>query len=350
MKVLVTGSSGLIGSAAVRFFSEHGHEVHGLDNNTRMDLFGPGGDTRPVAAILRSECSRFVHHEIDIRDRARVPELFERERFTRIIHCAAQPSHDLAASRPLDDFDINAGGTINLLEATRQFCPESPFVHVSTNKVYGDGPNRLDLAEGPLRYDFADERYAEGIAEDFAIDQSLHSLFGASKASGDLIAQEYGRYFGMPVGVFRGGCLTGPDHAGVKLHGFLSYLVRTALAGERYTIIGYGGKQVRDQIHCADVIDAFDRWCDDPRPGEVFNIGGGRVNSASVLESIRLVEDAAGVKLDVAFDGASRRGDHICYYSDLSRLRARLPGWELRHDLPSIVAQMVDAGRRAQAA
>lgn len=350
MKILVTGSSGLIGSAAVRFFAARGHEVHGLDNNTRMDLFGPGGDTRPVLAMLRSACPGFVHHELDIRDRDAIPRLFERERFARVIHCAAQPSHDLAASRPLDDFDINAGGTINLLEAARRHTPEAPFVHVSTNKVYGDGPNRLDLVEGELRYDFADERYAEGIAEDFPIDQSLHSLFGASKASGDLIAQEYGRYFGMPVGVFRGGCLTGPDHAGVKLHGFLSYLVRTALAGERYTIIGYGGKQVRDQIHSDDVIDAFDRWCDDPRPGEVFNIGGGRANSASVLECVRLVEDATGARLDVCFDQAARRGDHICYYTDLTRLRARLPGWRVSRSLGSIVEEMVAAGRRVRAA
>ncbi|MEM7629122.1 MAG: NAD-dependent epimerase/dehydratase family protein [Planctomycetota bacterium] len=350
MKTLVTGSSGLIGSAAVRFFSARGHEVHGLDNNTRMDLFGAGGDTRPVLAVLRAACPRFVHHELDIRDRAGVPALFERERFSRVIHCAAQPSHDLAASRPLDDFDINAGGTINLLEAARRFCPESPFVHVSTNKVYGDGPNGLDLVEGALRYDFSDERYAEGIGEDFPIDQNLHSLFGASKASGDLIAQEYGRYFSMPVGVFRGGCLTGPDHAGVKLHGFLSYLVRTALAGETYTIIGYGGKQVRDQIHCDDVIEAFDRWCGDPRPGEVFNIGGGRANSASVLECVRLVEEVAGVKMDLAFDGHARRGDHICYYSDLSRLRGRLAGWDVTRGLVSIVEEMVDAGRQARAA
>ncbi len=350
MKVLVTGSSGLIGSEAVRFHAGRGDTVHGIDNNTRMDLFGPGGDTRPTLALLRDACPAFVHHDIDIRDRVRVPRLFESERFDRVIHCAAQPSHDLAASMPLDDFDINAGGTINLLDAARRFCPESPFVHVSTNKVYGDAPNRLNLIELETRYDYADPAHANGIAESFPIDQSLHSLFGASKASGDLIAQEYGRYFGMPVGVFRGGCLTGPQHAGVKLHGFLSFLVSTVTSAKPYTIIGYKGKQVRDQIHSADVIDAFDRWSADPRPGEVFNIGGGKANAASVLECLSLIEDVTGTRTSVDHDPTPRVGDHICYYSDLTKLKARLPGWNVTRSLPEIVEDIARAHTDASAA
>lgn len=343
MKVLVTGSSGLIGSEAVRFHAARGDEVHGVDNNTRMKLFGAGGDTRPTLALLRESCPSFTNHEVDIRDRDKIPKLFSNERFDRVIHCAAQPSHDLAASMPLDDFDINAGGTINLLEAAREYCPESPFVHVSTNKVYGDGPNHLSLIEQETRYDYADLADSHGISERFPIDQALHSLFGASKASGDLIAQEYGRYFGMPVGIFRGGCLTGPRHAGVKLHGFLAFLVATAMQGEPYTIIGYKGKQVRDQIHSADVIDAFDRWCDDPRPGEVFNIGGGKENAASILECLAMIETITGTQPKTSHIDAPRVGDHICYYSDLRKLEARLPGWKITRRLPDIIEEIARA-------
>jgi len=341
MRVLITGSAGLIGSEAVAYYAARGGEVHGIDNNTRRALFGRGGDTTPTLRWIEATFPGYTHHAIDIRDRAQVTRAVARARPDLIIHCAAQPSHDLAARMPLDDFDINAGGTINLLEAARAACPESPFVHVSTNKVYGDGPNRLSLREEPTRLAFDDPAYADGIGEDFPIDQSLHSLFGASKASADLIAQEYGRYFGMPVGVFRGGCLTGSRHAAVPLHGFLAYLVQAIVSGTRYTVIGYGGKQVRDQIHASDVIAAFDAFASDPRPGEVFNIGGGRGNSASVLEAIDLVERASGRRAELAWEPTARIGDHACYYTDLSRLRSRFPGWSVTRSLASIVEEMV---------
>ncbi|HEX5830505.1 MAG TPA: NAD-dependent epimerase/dehydratase family protein [Gemmatimonadaceae bacterium] len=269
MRVLVTGSSGLIGSEAVRHFDALGHEVHGIDNNQRRTFFGADGDTTWNRDRLLAECRAFTHHELDIRDRRAMLRAFEALEPELVIHCAAQPSHDKARDIPFDDFDVNAAGTLNLLEATRRHAPDAVFIHMSTNKVYGDAPNELPLVELETRYDYARPEDAHGIAESCRIDQCLHSLFGASKTAGDVIAQEYGRYFGLKVGIFRGGCLTGPAHAGVELHGFLSYLVHVAVSGEPYTIFGYKGKQVRDQIHSADVVRAFEAYARAPRPGEV---------------------------------------------------------------------------------
>jgi CDP-paratose 2-epimerase len=346
MKVLVTGSAGLIGSEAVEFFDALGCDVHGVDNNARADFFGPSGDTTWNRQRLESTCARYTHHELDIRDREGVDQLL-RAGVDLVIHAAAQPSHDLAASRPFDDFDTNAVGTLNLLEATRQHAPEAVFITVSTNKVYGDNPNRLPLVELETRYDYADPADAEGIDETMSIEGCLHSLFGASKVAADVLTQEYGRYFGMRTAAFRGGCLTGPHHSGVELHGFLSYLVHTALRDGDYTIFGYKGKQVRDQIHSADVISAFWAFAQDPRPGgEVYNLGGGKANAASLLECVDLVADASGGKRpNLTYDDQARIGDHICYYSDMAKFRAHYPGWRMEHDLPSIVEEMVASVR-----
>ncbi len=343
MDVLITGSSGLIGSEAADHFGRRGWSVHGVDNNDRLRLFGPPGDTSRNLRRLVAELPRYVHHDLDVRDRTRILRLVDDVRPALLIHCAAQPSHDLAAAIPLDDFDTNATGTVNLLEATRRSCPEAVFIHMSTNKVYGDAPNRLELVELDTRYDFADPRYRNGIAEDFPIDQALHSLYGASKAAADLMAQEYGRYYGLLVGVFRGGCMTGSRHSGVELHGFLSHLVRTARTGGGYTIFGHKGKQVRDQIHSCDVVAAFDAFHRDPRCGEVYNIGGGRANSASVLESIDLVERATGRRLDVGYRDEPRKGDHVCWITDHCKLSAHFPGWSITRTIPDMVREMARA-------
>jgi CDP-paratose 2-epimerase len=341
MKVLVTGSAGLIGSEAVEWFDALGFRVDGIDNNMRADFFGPGGDTTWNRQRLEAVCGDYTHHDLDIRDRAGVDALFSARTYDLIIHAAAQPSHDLAAARPFDDFDVNAVGTLNLLEACRRHAPEAPFVFVSTNKVYGDGPNHIPLDELDTRWDYADPRYAQGIAEDFPIDQWTHSLFGVSKVASDMLVQEYGRYFGMKTAAFRGGCLTGPHHAGVELHGFLSYLVATALREGPYTIFGYKGKQVRDQIHCHDVISAFWAFAQDPRPGEVYNLGGGKQNAASLLECVELIADRTGKRPALTYSDDARIGDHICYYTDMAKFRAHYPGWRQEYDLDRIVDEMV---------
>lgn len=338
MTVLITGSGGLIGSQCVRTFAAAGWEVVGIDNNLRAAFFGPGSTTRPIVQELQRDVRRYRHVDLDIRDRLAVRDLFRAERPTAIIHAAAQPSHDKAASIPYEDFDVNAVGTLNLLVAARDFARESPFCFLSTNKVYGDRPNHLPLVEHARRWDYADG--LDGIAEDLSIDQCLHSLFGASKLAADVLCQEYGRYFGMPVGVFRGGCLTGPDHAAVELHGFLNYIVRCAVLGQPYTIFGYGGKQVRDQIHAADVAALFQRFCDAPRCGEVYNLGGGRANSASVLEIIDTLGDR-GFTLGYRYEDRARTGDHICYISDLTKIRAHFPGWRPTYDLPRILDDII---------
>ncbi len=341
-KVLVTGSSGLIGSEAVTYFDELGWNVIGVDNNLRMHFFGQAGDTRWNLEWLKQNTRCFTHMDIDIRTRSDVLRLFEENRFDCIVHCAAQPSHDLAAKMPFDDWDVNATGTINLLEAARRHCPESPFVHMSTNKVYGDAPNELPLVELDTRFDYARPENYRGINESCRIDQSLHSLFGASKTAGDVMAQEYGRYFGMPVGVFRGGCLTGSHHSGVALHGFLSYLVKVAVREEHYSILGYKGKQVRDNIHSYDVVNAFYQFYETPRAGEVYNIGGGRSNSVSVLEAIEKIERLVGERIDCSYLDQPRRGDHICYISDLTKLQTDFPNWSITRPLDSILIEMVE--------
>ena len=350
MRILVTGSSGLVGSEAVRFFDAQGHTVWGIDNNIRRDFFGPEGDTAWNRRFLEEHCPRFTHCDIDIRNRERILAFFSEHSFEIIIHTAAQPSHDLAADRPFDDFDVNAVGTLNLLEACRRNCPEAVFIHLSTNKVYGDGPNTIEMEERETRWDYADPAYTQGIPEDFPIDNCLHSLFGSSKAAADLLAQEYGRYFGMRTGIFRGGCLTGPRHSGVGLHGFLNYLVLVSLREEAYTIFGYKGKQVRDQLHSYDVIQAFWEFAKDPKPGEVYNLGGGKQNAASVIESLDLVESVSGKRPRVTYSESNRVGDHICYYSDLRKLQRDFPNWRVTHTLNDIVEEMVrsihDQGRR----
>jgi CDP-paratose 2-epimerase len=348
-EILITGCSGLIGSEAVQFYDGKGYTVVGIDNNMRQVFFGPKGDTSWNLERLKKGARRFTHYDVDIRDRERLFDLFRDHRFDMVVHCAAQPSHDKASEIPLLDFEVNALGTVNLLEATRQFCPESIFIHMSTNKVYGDAPNELPLVETETRYDYARAEDYHGITEDCRIDRCLHSLFGASKTAGDVVAQEYGRYFGMNVGVFRGGCLTGPSHSGVELHGFLSYLIHVAVAGKPYTVFGYKGKQVRDQIHSHDVVMAFEAYAANPRPGEVYNLGGGRENAASVLECISLIEELGGYKLEWNCREQNRIGDHICYISDLRKLKNVFPQWSITRSLHDIVREMIDAEERLQA-
>ncbi|GAB5406650.1 MAG: NAD-dependent epimerase/dehydratase family protein [Aureliella sp.] len=342
MRVLVTGSSGLVGSAAVRHWDTLGADVVGLDNDMRSEFFGPSGSTKWNLQHLLRDTKRFTHQAIDIRDREAVGDLFQRMSFDLVIHCAAQPSHDKAKEIPLLDFDVNAGGTINLLEATRQHCEDAVFCHMSTNKVYGDAPNELPLVETPTRWEYARDEDFHGIDEECRIDRTTHSLFGASKAAADLVAQEYGRYFGLKVGIFRGGCLTGAGHSGVELHGFLSYLVHVAVKKKPYTIFGYKGKQVRDQIESADVVAAFEAFYNAPRPGEVYNLGGGRENSASVLECIDMIRHVSGHEVDFTLSDVNRVGDHICYISDLRKFRSHFPQWKIQSDLESIVGRMVE--------
>jgi CDP-paratose 2-epimerase len=343
--ILVTGSSGLIGSEVCSYFGRRGFAVHGLDNNQRAVFVGPHGDTRANQARLEREVPGFIHHEGDIRDREGVCALLEESRPDAIVHAAAQPSHDRAADIPFDDFDTNAVGTLNLLEAARRFCPESSFIHMSTNKVYGDLPNRIPLQELETRWEYADPSFSDGIPESMSIDQSKHSLFGASKVAADVMVQEYGRYFGMRTCCLRGGCLTGPNHAGVELHGFLSYLVQCNLTGREYRVLGYGGKQVRDNIHSYDVARFIHEFIKRPRSGEVYNLGGGKRNSCSILEAFRITESVTGTAQRHVYIDQNRAGDHICYYSDLRKIRAHYPAWDVTIGLEETIAQIVDSWR-----
>ncbi len=348
--LLVTGSSGLIGSEVCTYFAaELGYTVHGVDNNQRAVFFGPQGDTRWNQRRLQGELKGFVHHELDIRDRAGVLDLVRKLRPSVIVHTAAQPSHDRAAAIPFDDFDTNAAGTLNLLEAARQACPESPFVHMSTNKVYGDAPNAIPLKELETRWDYAGKLYEQGIPETFTIDQSKHSLFGASKVAADVMVQEYGRYFNLPACCLRGGCLTGPNHSGVELHGFLSYLVKCNLEGREYRIFGYKGKQVRDNIHSLDVARFMAAFAAAPRAGEVYNLGGGKANSCSILEAFKLTEKITGQAQVHTYSDQNRIGDHICYYSDLRKMRAHYPHWDITVGLEETIRQIVGAWQQRQA-
>jgi CDP-paratose 2-epimerase len=343
---LVTGSSGLIGSETVEFLDARGWTVHGVDNNMRREFFGEHGDTTWNLERLRGATNRFEHHDLDVRDRDAISRLVGDVRPDLIVHAAAQPSHDLAASRPFDDFEVNALGTLNLLEAARQSAPDSPFVFLSTNKVYGDAPNEIDLVELETRYDYADPTYANGIDERMRIDATMHSLFGASKAAADLLVQEYGRYFGMPTVCFRGGCLTGPQHSAAELHGFLAYLARATREGLPYRIYGYNGKQVRDNIHATDVCSAILAFNDAPRSAAVYNLGGGRENSISMLEAIDRFEELFDRKLDWTYVDEARRGDHICYISDLTRFRSDYPSWTLTVGLDEILTAFVEDATR----
>jgi CDP-paratose 2-epimerase len=345
-KLLVTGSSGLIGSEVVVFFNEQGWEIHGVDNNMRKDFFGPQGDTSWNRDRLRSSLKNFNHYEVDIRHRDHLLKTVAEIKPDAIIHTAAQPSHDLAASRPFDDFDVNAVGTLNLLEAARRACPEAPFVHMSTNKVYGDGPNRLPLVEKETRWDYTDPADFDGIKETFPIDNSMHSIFGASKVAADVMVQEYGRYFQMPTCCLRGGCLTGPNHSGVELHGFLSYLIKCNLEGKTYKVFGYKGKQVRDNIHSLDVARFMNEFIQEPRIAQVYNLGGGRDNSVSILEAFALISEISGKKMNYEYVDQNRKGDHICYISDLAKMREHYPKWDITKDLNATFQEIFNAWQR----
>jgi CDP-paratose 2-epimerase len=330
----------LIGSEVCRYFDGIGWKVHGIDNNMRAEFFGPMGDTRWNQLQLQKELRHFNHSEIDIRDRNGISQLIDTLRPQAIVHTAAQPSHDLAAKIPYDDFDTNAVGTLNLLEAARQYAPDVVFVHMSTNKVYGDGPNRLRLIEQKKRWDFDDPLYSNGIKESFPVDQSKHSLFGASKLAADIMVQEYGRYFGMPTCCLRGGCLTGPNHAGVQLHGFLSYLIQCNRMGEKYTVFGYKGKQVRDNIHSYDVARFIHAFIQAPQCAEVYNIGGGRDNSCSILEAFDLIESISGKPMVYEYSETAREGDHICYISNLEKMKTHYPNWDITKSLHVIFEEI----------
>jgi CDP-paratose 2-epimerase len=343
VRLIVSGSSGLIGSEAVSHFDELGYEVNGIDNNMRADFFGPDGDTSWNLERLRNAHPRFRHFAIDVRDRDSVFKLFEEVRPSAVIHCAAQPSHDLAARRPFDDFEVNAVGTLNLLEANKRYSPEAPFVFMSTNKVYGDAPNELPLIELPTRWDYALAEHHNGIDESMRVDRSKHSLFGASKLAADIMVQEYGRYFNMPTVCFRGGCLTGANHSGAELHGFLSYLVKCTVTGRPFNVYGYKGKQVRDQIHAFDVVRAFEAFICEPSAGAVYNLGGGRENSISVVEAIAAIESRVGLRLAHEYVDVNRSGDHICYISDLRRLTDDYPNWSITWPLDQILDELVES-------
>lgn len=342
-KLLVTGASGLIGSEVCIHFDQLGWQIHGVDNNQRAVFFGPSGDTRWNQQRLQDTIKGYVHHERDIRDRQGILDLVMEVKPDAIVHTAAQPSHDRAAAIPFDDFDTNAVGTFNLLEATRRYSTEIPFVHMSTNKVYGDAPNEIPMVELDTRWEYSDPAFAHGIPESFRIDQTKHSLFGASKVSADISVQEYGRYFNMPSCVLRGGCLTGPNHSGVELHGFLSYLVKCNLEGRQYTIFGYKGKQVRDNIHSFDVARFIEEFIKAPRVAEVYNIGGGKDNSISILEAFRLISDISGKEMQYKYDPTNRIGDHICYYSDLRKMKAHYPDWDITKSLSDTFREIYEA-------
>lgn len=342
--VIVTGSAGLVGSETASFFASQGHDVVGIDNDMRSRFFGPDASTLPNRRRLQTQLGQRYHHaDLDIRDREAVERLF-RERaadIALVVHAAAQPSHDWAATEPRIDFEVNALGTLNLLESTRAHAPDAVFIFVSTNKVYGDTPNALPLVELDTRFEIeAGHRFEPGIDETMSIDQSKHSLFGVSKAAADLMVQEYGRYFGLRTVCFRGGCLTGPRHAGTRLHGFLAYLMKCTITGTPYTVFGYKGKQVRDNIHSADLVAAFDCVLRAPRVGEVYNMGGGRHSHCSMLEAISLCEELAGRPLVWDYSETNRSGDHIWYVSDVAKFKTHYPDWRYQHDLTSTLTQM----------
>ena len=336
-KILVTGAGGLIGSEAVDYYCSQGYEVTGIDNNQRQVFFGEKGSTLFRLTQLKDKHKNFSNFEIDIRDKNAVLSLVKSLKPNILIHTAAQPSHDKAASIPFEDFETNANGTLNLLEAVRQYNKDCIFIHMSTNKVYGDKPNTLNLIELEERYDYSDYEYRNGINESFTIDQSKHSLFGASKLAADVMVQEYGRYFDIPTCCLRGGCLTGENHSGVELHGFLNYLIKCNAQNIKYNIFGYKGKQVRDNIHSSDVIQFMNLFIENPRIAEVYNIGGGKDNSCSILETFNLIEAVSGNKMVYEYIEENRIGDHICYYSDLSKIKMHYPEFKITKDLNYII-------------
>jgi CDP-paratose 2-epimerase len=345
-KILVTGSSGLVGSEVCTYFSKLGWHVDGIDNNQRAVFFGPQGDTRWIQKRLERTLKNFTHHEVDIRDRDRIIKLIPELGPDAVVHAAAQPSHDRAAAIPFDDFDTNSVGTFNLLESTRRYSKEVPFVFLSTNKVYGDLPNSIKLKELERRWDYDDPNYANGIPETFSTDQSKHSLFGASKSAADVCVQEYGRYFQMPTVCLRCGCITGPNHSGVELHGFLSYLIKCNLEQRMYTIFGHKGKQVRDNIHSYDVVRFIHLFITEPRIGEVYNLGGGKENSCSILEAFALIEELSGLNMKFTYVEQPRIGDHICYYSDLTKILNHYPSWNIQKSLKETFCEIYDSWKQ----
>ena len=348
--VIVTGSGGLVGSESARLFAERGWDVVGMDNDMRARFFGAEASIAQNLARLESDVPKYQHEPLDIRDRDGVDRLFARygKSIGAVIHAAAQPSHDWAAREPHTDFSVNAVGTLNMLEAARAHAPQAPFVFVSTNKVYGDTPNRLPLVEQATRYSVAPGHAfaANGIDESMSIDHTLHSLFGASKAAADLLVQEYGRYFGMRTVAFRGGCLTGPAHAGAELHGFLAYLVKACAEGRPYRVFGYKAKQVRDNLHARDLVEAFWSFVQAPRSGEAYNMGGGNTSNCSMLEAIEISQRHVGRKLDWTYQEEARVGDHIWWISDTAKFRSHYPEWKVTYDVDAIVAEIADALRR----
>jgi CDP-paratose 2-epimerase len=345
--VLITGSAGLIGSEAALFFAGLGFDVVGIDNDMRRVFFGAEASTAWQRQTLERKLGKkYQHTDVDIRDADSIKRIFQRygASLKLVIHAAAQPSHDWAALDPATDFSVNANGTFNLLEATRQHAPEAVFIFTSTNKVYGDTPNRLPLLEQEHRWEIDPAHtYAGGIREDMSIDQTLHSLFGASKVAADVLVQEYGRYFGLRSACFRGGCLTGPNHSGTQLHGFLAYLMKCTVTGTAYQVFGYKGKQVRDNIHSADLINAFYEFFKAPRAGEVYNVGGGRESNCSMLEAIYLSQDIAGRELQWSYTEQNRTGDHIWWIGDLAKFKSHYPAWRLEYDVPHILREIHEA-------
>ena len=344
--VIVSGSAGLIGSETVKRFACDGCRIAGIDNDMRAQFFGAEASTRKTRDALLKNVRGYEHHNIDIRDARAVRDLFKQHRghIGAIVHTASQPSHDWAARDPQTDFTVNANGTLNLLEAAREFCPESPFVFTSTNKVYGDTPNRLPLRELEKRWEIEPgHEYEPGISETMSIDHTKHSLFGASKVAADILVQEYGRYFGMPTVSIRGGCLTGPAHAGTELHGFLSYLMICTVTGRPYRVFGYKGKQVRDNIHSFDLVEAFAEFIRAPRPGEVYNLGGSRHSNCSMLEAIDLCQEISGKKLNWSYEETNRIGDHIWWISDVRKFQSHYPSWKFRYGLREILEEIYAA-------
>ena len=345
--IIVTGSAGLIGSEASKFFHEKGYKIAGIDNNMRSYFFGESASTEWNQKKLEERYPNYSHHSIDIRDYTAIEKLFSDlgSSIAGVIHTAAQPSHDWAAKEPFTDFSVNATGTLNLLEATRLYCPSAVFIFTSTNKVYGDTPNYLPLVEKDTRWeiDQGHPYYKEGIDESMSIDQSKHSIFGASKAAADIMTQEYGRYFGMNTAIFRGGCLTGPAHSGAELHGFLAYLILCAVNNKPYRIFGYKGKQVRDNIHSLDLINAFWEFFQAPKQGEVYNIGGSRFANISMIEAIRMIEEISGYKLNYTLLNEARSGDHIWYISDVRKFQQHYPNWKFQYDMKRTISEMIQA-------
>ena len=341
--VIITGSCGLIGSETVNFFAAKGFEIVGIDNNMRKNFFGPDGSIIWNKQRLQKQHKNYRHYSVDIRNQHKINSIFKKfgKDVVLIVHTAAQPSHDWAAKDPQVDFSVNATGTLVLLEATRKFCPQAVFIFTSTNKVYGDTPNRLPLVEKDTRFELpGNHQYFNGIDESMSIDSCLHSVFGASKVAADIMTQEYGRYFGLKTGVFRGGCLTGPAHSGAQLHGFLSYLVKCAVTRRKYKIYGYLGKQVRDNIHSFDLVNAFYHYFQNPRSGEVYNIGGGRFANVSMLEAIQMCEKLTGEKLNYEYIDQHRIGDHIWWITDVSKFQSHYPGWQYKFGIEETVRQI----------